>query len=77
MKRQIKLTSQEQTEIHAAAEQTSSATPLEFASPELMLRHDAMHTPVPPGIAQRLQKSLSSELPADRSWWQRWFGSAS
>jgi hypothetical protein len=45
----------------------------EFASAEEMLRHDAVHTPVPPAIAHRLQASIA-QLPApSRSWWQRWF----
>jgi hypothetical protein len=75
MKRQTKLTSQEQTEVRAAAEQSLPAGPLEFESPELMLRHDALHTPVPPAIGRRLQESLGPSLPADQSWWRKWFGS--
>ena len=41
---------------------------------EEMLRYDAAHTTVPPGIAQRLQKS-TGDLPGPKtSWWKRLFG---
>ena len=47
----------------------------EFASVDEMLRHDALHTPVPPAIAQRLQESIQ-HLPAPprRTWWRRLLG---
>jgi hypothetical protein len=47
----------------------------EFDSVEELLRHDALHTPVPPGIARRLEDSVG-ELPAPRprSWWRRLLG---
>ncbi len=74
MKRQTKLTQQEQ-EQHAAEQHAQQQTAHEFASPEEMLRHDALHTPVPPAIAHKLQQSLA-EVPAPpRAWWRRWFGS--
>lgn len=73
MKRQTKLTSQEQ-EQQVAAEQNQQ-TAREFASPEEMLRHDALHTPVPPTIAHRLQQSLNQVPAPSRAWWRRWFGS--
>jgi len=47
----------------------------QFASAEEMLRHDALHTPVPPGIAQRLQQSLKEKSPPTNSWWRKLFGS--
>lgn len=74
MKRQTKLTSQEQGQ-QVAAEQNQQQTPREFASPEEMLRHDALHTPVPPTIAHRLQQSLNQIPAPSRAWWRRWFGS--
>jgi len=74
MKRQTKLNSQEQ-EQQSTEQQTRQQTEREFATTEDLLRHDALHTPVPPSIAHRLEKSIA-ELPApSRSWWRRWFGS--
>jgi hypothetical protein len=71
MKRQTKLTNEEQFQ-HQTSERQQEIM-RELASAEEMLRHDAMHTPVPPTIAQRLQASIA-QLPApSRSWWQRWF----
>ena len=75
MKRQTKLTPQEQEQVAAAQQQTQSSSPQEFASVEEMLRHDALHTPVPPNIEHRLADSVS-QLPAPpaRGWWRRFFG---
>ena len=75
MKRQTKLTPQEQEQLAAAQQQTQSASPQEFASVEEMLRHDALHTPVPPTIAHRLEESTVNcpRRPA-RGWWRRFFG---
>jgi len=73
MKRQIQFSSQEQQQA-AQEQQHRQSAPLEFASPEEMLRHDALHTPVPPSIGRRLQESLA-RLPAARSsWWRRLLG---
>ena len=47
---------------------------VEFATAEDMLRHDAAQTPVPPAVAERLQKSLESEPKPSLSWWRRLFG---
>jgi hypothetical protein len=70
MKRQVKLTQQFQ---HQTSERQQQEGMREFASAEEMLRHDALHTPVPPSIAHRLGTSIA-QLPAPtRSWWQRWF----
>ena len=72
MKREIKFKSQEQ-EIQHTSEQLQQPSAREFASVEEMLRHDAVHTPVPPAIAHRLQESIG-QLPApQRSWWRRLF----
>jgi len=73
MKRHIKLTSQEQEQQQAVEQQGQQATAREFATAEEMLRHDALHTPVPPAIAHRLQASIA-KLPApERGWWRRFF----
>ena len=73
MKRQTKLTQQEQEQLAAAQQQTQGAQ--EFANVEEMLRHDALHTPVPPTIEHRLAESVK-ELPPPpgRAWWRRFFG---
>jgi hypothetical protein len=75
MKRQIKLTSEEQTQQRLTEEQTQQQSALEFASVEEMLRHDALHTPVPPIIASRLKESIGQlPSPPPRSWWRRLLG---
>jgi hypothetical protein len=75
MKHESELTPHEQEQLAAAQQQTESSSPLEFASVEEMLRHDALHTPVPPTIAHRLEDSISQlPPPAERPWWRRCFG---
>jgi hypothetical protein len=76
MNRQTKLTSQEQqqAEQQSATQQTQQASALEFATPEAMLRHDTLNTPVPPTIAHRLQESIGQNPPLRRSWWRRLLG---
>jgi hypothetical protein len=75
MKRQTKLTQQEQEQIAAQQQQTQSSSAQEFGSVEEMLRHDALHTPVPPTIACRLEESVKQlPPPAARGWWRRFFG---
>ena len=73
MKRQTKFNEEQKQEQESAAQQNESA--VEFSGAEEMLRHDAIHTPVPPAIACRLRESIEQEPPRPRSWWQRWFGS--
>jgi hypothetical protein len=65
---------QAEEEQHALSEQQSQHETV-FGTVEEMLRHDAVHTPVPPSIARRLQESVS-QLPAPppRAWWRRLFG---
>jgi len=75
MKRETKLTPKEQQQLAAEQQQTQSSSAREFASVEEMLRHDAMHTPVPPNIAYRLEESISQlPPPPPRAWWRRFFG---
>ncbi|HWX22720.1 MAG TPA: hypothetical protein VN578_22685 [Candidatus Binatia bacterium] len=72
-----KLASQQRTDeeqLSARLGQTQQAAFREFASVEEMLRHDAVHTPVPPSIAHRLRESLGPLPPPSRSWWRRLFG---
>ncbi len=75
MKRQTKLTSQEQEQLAAAQQQKQELSAQEFASVEEMLRHDAEHTLVPPRIAYRLDESVSKlPPPPSRAWWRRLLG---
>ena len=76
MNHQTKLNSQEQEQAQqqSATQQTQQASALEFATPEEMLRHDALHTPVPPTVAHRLQESIGQHPPPHRSWWRRLLG---
>ena len=73
MKRQTKLTPQEQEQLTAAQQQQQGAR--EFGSVEEVLRHDALHTPVPPTIEHRLAESVKDlPPPPGRAWWRRFFG---
>jgi hypothetical protein len=75
MKRETKLTQKEQEQLAAEQQKTQSSTTQEFASVEDMLRHDALHTPVPPTIAYRLEESVKQLPPSSsRAWWRRFFG---
>ena len=76
MNHQIKLNSQEQQQAQqqSATQQTQQDSAREFATPEEMLRHDALHTPVPPAISHRLQESIGKAPPPPQSWWRRLLG---
>jgi len=76
MKHQNRLTtsSQAQETTLSGQETQQQQGPLEFASAEEMLRHDALHTPVPPAIAHRLQESIGRTAPpSSSSWWRKFF----
>ena len=75
MKRQSKLQSSVEQQQALGKLEHRQESSLNFATPEEMLRHDALHTPVPPSIARRLKASLAAETPTLRSWWQRLLGS--
>jgi hypothetical protein len=76
MNQQSKLNSQEQQQAQqqAGAEQTQQSSAKEFATPEALLRHDALHTFVPPTVAHRLAQSIGKTAPRPQSWWRRLFG---
>ena len=75
MKPHNKLTSHEKEAQQSTQQHTQSSSENEFATVEEMLRHDAIHTPVPPAIAHRLSDSMA-QLPAPpRPWWRRLLGS--
>ena len=77
MKRQTRLNTGQKGEqdLQTSQTQRSSGAVTEFANPEELLRHDALHTPVPPSIARRLKESLGSLTPPSNSWWRKFFGS--
>ena len=75
MKQESKPTQKEQEQLAAAQQQTQLPSAREFASVEEMLRHDALHTPVPPTIAYRLEASVKQLPPtSSKAWWRRFFG---
>lgn len=74
MKEQNRLTSQTQAQEQALTDQqTQPESAREFATAEDLLRHDALHTPVPPRIAHRLQESIGKTVPPAGPWWRRIF----
>lgn len=77
MNQRSKLNSQqkEQEEQLASTQNTGQSSALEFVTPEEMLRHDALHTPVPPTVAFRLKDSIGPQPPRNLAWWRRMFGS--
>ena len=76
MNPQKKLTVRQAEEQQAVNQQQTQQQPVrEFATVEEMLRHDAMHTLVPPSISHRLQDSVSQlPKPARPGWWRRLLG---
>ena len=69
-----KLNQHEQEAATLQQQNAQQQTTVEFASAEEMLRHDAGQTPVPPAVAERLQRSVEQEPKPPRSLWQRLFG---
>jgi len=69
------LRKQQEEEQALAAQESQRPLAREFASVEDMLRHDALHTPVPPAIAHRLNESIGRMPAPPRPWWRRLFGS--
>jgi hypothetical protein len=69
MKRQSKLHQQQES----LSSQQQEAAARQFESVEDMLRYDALHTPVPPTIEHRLQKSASSLPTPPKGWWRKLF----
>lgn len=69
-----KLTHKEQESLETSQRSETKAAALEFETPEAMLRHDAAHTAVPPGIAERLKQSMPDPPSSRPAWWRRIFG---
>ncbi len=77
MKHEKRLSSEQKSETQEEVlqqQQTQRQSAREFGSVEELLRHDALHTPVPPTVASRLQESINQEPTATKSWWRRWLG---
>lgn len=75
MQRQSKNRAANQAQQQPALRQQTQPAVLEFNSVEALLRHDAIHTPVPPAIEHHLAKALPSPPPQPTlRWWRRWFG---
>jgi hypothetical protein len=72
MKQHSKLSSDQQQQ-RVSEQQLTQQTRQDFASAEELLRYDAAHTSVPPGIAQRLAKSAADLSAPSRSWWSKLF----
>jgi hypothetical protein len=72
MKQKNQFNSGEEHELSARQESASAGQ--EFATPEALLRHDAIHTPVPPRIAERLAESIAASTPPPKPWWRRIIG---
>jgi hypothetical protein len=73
MKREIRFTPGEQSQ-HGLSSHSEQSAGMEFGSVEAMLRHDALHTPVPPSIEHRLRESLGRGPAPARPWWRRLLG---
>jgi DNA-binding protein H-NS len=71
-RKKLSARTQSQQEQQTQAHEQTQAAAREFHTVEELLRHDALRTPVPPGIASRLQESLAQSGPAPRPWWRRW-----
>jgi hypothetical protein len=65
----------EEHQAQTGHEHTQQKGGIEFANVEEMFRHDALHTPVPPAVEVRLQKSIE-KLPNAPAlpWWKRILG---
>jgi hypothetical protein len=73
MKQQNRFSSEQQQE-QSAEQQAQQEKPLEFGSPEELIRFDAARTNVPERVAERVQRTVE-KLPAPHSpWWKRLFG---
>jgi hypothetical protein len=75
MKKQVRLQSeQKQSTEQQEHQQQAAGTALEFDSAESLLRHDALHTPIPPRVEERLRESLAEETLPGRPWWKKLLG---
>ncbi len=75
MKHEKRLKQGQQEQSASAEQHREKSAEQQFESVEQLLRHDALHTPLPPRIAQRLRESLAGSVPPPKAWWRRFFGS--
>ncbi len=69
---------QQASEQQPVSHELTASAAHEFANAEEMLRHDALHTPLPPAIAERLRDSVAQmPAPPRPSWWRRLLGGSS
>ncbi len=67
-----RLTHQTQQETEQTQRQEGRGE-LTFDTVEDLLRHDAAQTPLPTGIARRLEAELAAQPTARAPWWRRLF----
>lgn len=75
MKQRLTQQTRELTEEESSVAQDQRTEPsMVFESAEDMIRHDAAHTPVPPGLRGRMMNSIAQEARENTStpWWKRW-----
>lgn len=75
MKHEKRLHQDQQEQSASAAQHQAQSAEQQFDSVEQLLRHDALHTPVPPNIVRRLRESLAGASAPSKAWWRRFFGS--
>lgn len=68
-----KLRHEEKQETVSGQHQQQQQKEQQFSSVEEAMRHDAANITVPPGIAERLNKSIAAEPKTSPSWWKRIF----
>ena len=69
--RQEQREEQRNDEIQASAQSEGK----EFATVEELLRYDLEQNPVPPGVAERLGRTLENEPKQEKPWYKRIFES--
>ena len=70
----LRQTQKEETSSEIHGQQKQDLETKEFSSVEELLRHDAQKIVVPPGVAAKLNQSISGlPKPAETPWWRRFF----
>lgn len=75
MKQRLTQETRELTEEKSSvAQDQQTEQSMVFDSLEAMIRHDAAHTTVPPGLRDRVMKSITQESRENTAtpWWKRW-----
>jgi hypothetical protein len=74
MKYRNKLEQQQAEATQLNSQHLSAGQVREFAHADELLRHDSLHTPVPPTLACRLRESIGPVSEKPRTWWRRLLG---